>query len=100
MKARRRGAASPRAPRAQMCGSNSSPPAAGQPASSHSGASQADPIGDPATLSFLTMTTRPTLRTDFRAANGGKTAVYTVRWVNTQGEKGPWSDVTTATVAA
>jgi hypothetical protein len=46
------------------------------------------------------MTTRPTLRTDFRAADGGKTAVYMLRWVNTRGEKGPWSDVTTATVAA
>jgi len=31
---------------------------------------------------------------------GGKTAVYMARWVNTRGEKGPWSDVTTATVAA
>ena len=55
---------------------------------------------DPNALSFLTMTTRPTLRTDFRAADGGKTAVYMLRWVNTRGEKGPWSDVTTATVAA
>lgn len=55
---------------------------------------------DPSVLSFLTMTTRPTLRTDFRAADGGKTAVYMLRWVNTRGEKGPWSDVTTATVAA
>ena len=55
---------------------------------------------DPSVLSFLTMTTRPTLRTDFRAADGGKTAVYMLRWVNTRGEKGPWSEVTTATVAA
>jgi hypothetical protein len=55
---------------------------------------------DPAALSFLTLTTRPTLRTDFRAADGGKTAVYMLRWVNTRGEKGPWSEVTTATVAA
>ncbi len=55
---------------------------------------------DPSVLSFLTMTTRPMLRTDFRAADGGKTAVYMLRWVNTRGEKGPWSDVTTATVAA
>ncbi len=68
-------------------------PHTGQPAPT-------DPIGDPKTFSFLTMTTRPTLRTDFRAADGGKTAVYMLRWVNTRGEKGPWSDVTTATVAA
>jgi hypothetical protein len=55
---------------------------------------------DPNALSFLTLTTRPTLRTDFRAADGGKTAVYMLRWINTRGEKGPWSEVTTATVAA
>jgi hypothetical protein len=55
---------------------------------------------DPAALSFLTMATKPTIRADFRAGDGGKTAVYMVRWVNTQGEKGPWSEVTTATVAA
>jgi hypothetical protein len=30
---------------------------------------------DPNALSFLTMTTRSTLRTDFRAADGGKSAV-------------------------
>ena len=46
------------------------------------------------------MTTRPTIRTNFRAGDGGKTAVYMARWVNTRGEKGPWSEVTTATVAA
>ncbi|MBL0871001.1 MAG: hypothetical protein IBJ18_10540 [Phycisphaerales bacterium] len=51
-------------------------------------------------FSFLTMTTRPTLRTDFPTSAGGKTAVYMLRWVNTRGEKGPWSEVTTATVAA
>ncbi|MGD9791618.1 MAG: hypothetical protein AB7Q00_12790 [Phycisphaerales bacterium] len=62
---------------------------------------------DPNTLSFLTLTTRPTVRTDLPspggrtgAADGGKTAVYMLRWVNTRGEKGPWSEVTTATVAA
>lgn len=55
---------------------------------------------DPSALSFLALTTRPTLRTTFRTADGGKTAVYMLRWVNTRGEKGPWSEVTTATVAA
>lgn len=55
---------------------------------------------DPKALSFLTLTTRPTLRTDFRAADGGKTAVYMLRWVNTRGEKGLWSEVCTATMAA
>ena len=27
-------------------------------------------------------------------------ATWLSRWVNTRGEKGPWSEVTTATVAA
>lgn len=55
---------------------------------------------DPAALGFLTMATKPSIRADFSAGDGGKTAVYMLRWVNTQGEKGPWSEVTTATVAA
>jgi hypothetical protein len=55
---------------------------------------------DPAALTFLTMTTNPSFRAEFKAGEGGKTAVYMARWVNTRGEKGPWSDVTTATVAA
>ncbi|MGD9691056.1 MAG: hypothetical protein AB7K52_15465 [Phycisphaerales bacterium] len=55
---------------------------------------------DPAALTFLTMTTKPSFRADFKPGEGGKTAVYMARWVNTRGEKGPWSEVTTATVAA
>jgi hypothetical protein len=57
-------------------------------------------LTDPAALSFLTMTTHPRFRGKFKGGEGGKTAVYMARWVNTRGEKGPWSDVTTATVAA
>jgi hypothetical protein len=49
---------------------------------------------------FLTKATRPSVTASFEAAAGGKTAVYMLRWVSTRGEKGPWSDVTTATVAA
>ena len=51
-------------------------------------------------FSFLTMTTRPSLRAEFKPGDGGKTAVYMARWVSTRGEKGPWSEVATATVAA
>ena len=62
------------------------------------------PIGrptptDPNARSFLTMTNRPSFRAEFRAGDGGKTAVYMSRWVNTRDEKGPWSELTTATVA-
>ncbi|MFN7558137.1 MAG: hypothetical protein ACK5RX_02050 [bacterium] len=46
------------------------------------------------------MTTKPSFRDEFKAGEGGKTAVYMARWVNTRGEKGPWSEITTATVAA
>lgn len=53
----------------------------------------------PNALSFLTMTIRRTLRTDFGAADGGKTAVCMLRWGNTRGEKRPWSEIATATVA-
>jgi len=55
---------------------------------------------NPAALTFLTMTTKPTFRADFKPGEGGKTAVYMARWINTRGEKGPWSEITTATVAA
>ena len=30
----------------------------------------------------------------------GGAAVYMLRWVNTRGEKGPWSEICSATVAA
>jgi hypothetical protein len=60
---------------------------------------QSAPTG-PAALTFLTMTTRPSFRAEFKAGEGGKTAVYMARWINTRGEKGPWSEITTATVAA
>jgi hypothetical protein len=69
------------------------PPSADSPAPT-------DPARDPSSFTFLTMTTRPSFRAEFKAGEGGKTAVYMARWVNTRGEKGPWSEVTTATVAA
>ena len=53
-----------------------------------------------AALVFLTMTTRPTFRAEFKPGEGGKTAVYMARWINTRGEKGPWSEIATARVAA
>jgi len=56
---------------------------------------------------LLTATTKPTFRAEYAKAAGGKTAVYMARpprricdWINTRGEKGPWSEIATATVAA
>ncbi|MFA6044081.1 MAG: hypothetical protein WC718_03780 [Phycisphaerales bacterium] len=46
------------------------------------------------------MTTRPSLRAEFKAGDGGETAVYMTLWLNRRGEKGPWSEITTATIAA
>ena len=76
------------------------PPTADAPAGATPGASVGDPARDPSSFTFLTMTTRPSFRAEFKADQGGKTAAYMARWVNTRGEKGPWSEVTTATVAA
>ncbi|MCC6284495.1 MAG: hypothetical protein IT439_04210 [Phycisphaerales bacterium] len=46
------------------------------------------------------MATGPSVTAESRAADAGKTALYTLRWVSTRGEKGPWSEVASATVAA
>ena len=55
---------------------------------------------NPRAYTFHSVATRPTLRASYAPADGGKTAVYMLRWVSTRGERGPWSEVTTATVAA
>jgi len=60
-------------------------------------------IGAPSTFCFLTMTTRPTFRAEFKPGEGGtkwEGAVYTAGCINTRGEKGLWSEITTATVLA
>ena len=49
---------------------------------------------------FLSVSLRGNLQTDFPSAEAGKTAYYALRWVSTRGEKGPWSEVAAATVAA
>jgi hypothetical protein len=51
---------------------------------------------DPAALTFLTMTTRPSLRADYKPGEGGRTNVDMLRWVQTQGEYGPWPELVTA----
>ena len=38
--------------------------------------------------------------TDFDGADSGKQAHYMLRWVNTSGETGPWSETATATIGA
>lgn len=62
-------------------------------------------VGDPAPAGpddcdFLALATRTPDREDYEAADGGKSAYYMGRWVNTRGQKGPWSAMVKATIAA
>ena len=41
---------------------------------------------------FLALDTRTPYRADWTGADAGKIAHYLLRWVNTRGEKGPWSE--------
>lgn len=60
-----------------------------------------DPVPlDPSELKFLAVDTRTPYTTDFKGADGGKTAHYMLRWVNTKGENGPWSETASATIGA
>lgn len=48
--------------------------------------------------SFVKLATRTPAVVEFTGADGGKTASYVLRWVNTRGERGPLSAVARATV--
>ena len=58
------------------------------------------PPTDPSELAFLSVDTRTPYTTVYPGADGGKTAHYMLRWVNTNGEKGPWSETASATIGA
>ena len=58
------------------------------------------PPVDPSELSFLSVDTRTPYTADYDGADGGKTAHYMLRWTNTRGEKGPWSETASATIGA
>lgn len=49
---------------------------------------------NPDAMPLLALDTKSPHRTDFDAADPGKTAYYAQRWVNTRGEPGPWSVIT------
>jgi len=53
---------------------------------------------DPSELTFLALDTRTPYTADFNGSDGGKTAHYMLRWVNADGEKGPWSATVSATI--
>ena len=44
--------------------------------------------------------TRTPYTADYAGADAKKTAHYMLRWVNTKGEKGPWSETASATIGA
>ncbi len=60
----------------------------------------ATPPVDPSELTFLAVDTRTPYTTDFDGSDGGKQAHYMLRWVNTRGETGPWSETATAMIGA
>lgn len=49
---------------------------------------------DPNAMAFLANETKPPQRNDLDPADVGKTAYCAQRWVNTRGEPGPWSPIT------
>jgi hypothetical protein len=60
-------------------------------------------VGDPAPadpneLKYLATDTRTPYMAEFDGADAGKTAYYMLRWVNTRGERGPWSQTVSATI--
>ena len=58
------------------------------------------PPTDPNELTFLSVDTRTPYTAEYAGADGGKTAHYMLRWVNTRGDKGPWSETASATIGA
>ena len=50
-------------------------------------------------MRYLATDTRTPYLAQFTGAQAGQTVTYWLRWVNTRGEKGPWSEPVTATIA-
>lgn len=53
---------------------------------------------DPSELKYLATDTRTPYVVEFDGADAGKVAYYMLRWVNTRGERGPWSRIVAATI--
>jgi hypothetical protein len=53
---------------------------------------------DPGQLHFLGLDTSTPYMVQFGGEDAGKTAYYMLRWVNTKGEQGPWSQTASATI--
>jgi hypothetical protein len=55
---------------------------------------------DPSELTYLATDTRTPYTPVYDGADGGKIAHHMLRWVNTRGERGPWSQTVAATITA
>jgi hypothetical protein len=53
---------------------------------------------DPSELKYLATDTRTPYVAEFDGADAGKMAYYMLRWVNTRGERGPWSQTVGGTI--
>jgi hypothetical protein len=53
---------------------------------------------DPAAMAQVAMETRSPYRADYDVPDIGKTVYFALRWLNTRGEPGPWSEFFTAVV--
>lgn len=56
------------------------------------------PPSDPSQCQFVALDTETPYVADYAGAQVGKRAYYYLRWVNKQGQPGPWSDVFSATI--
>ena len=57
------------------------------------------PVG-PSQVDFLALDTRTPYVATYAGAVANQVAHYMLRWVNTRGEKGPWSETASATIGA
>jgi len=56
------------------------------------------PPADAAECQFLALDSATPYLAEYPGAQAGKKAHYLLRWASTRGEKGPWSEVTSATI--
>lgn len=56
------------------------------------------PPADPSELKYLATDTRSPYLVEFEGADAGKMAYYMLRWINTRGERGPWSQTINGTI--
>jgi hypothetical protein len=52
----------------------------------------------PSQLTYVATDTRTPYVIEYDETDGGKTAYYMLRWINSKGETGPWSQTVNATI--